>query len=69
MLYNSLIPSIISLLYARRVLGVSARDYINIVYSRTVYPIISVVAETFGKSTCFKIPKIESMRSDGRSNL
>jgi phosphate transport system substrate-binding protein len=57
MLYNPLILNIISLLYARRVLGVSARDYINIVYSRTVYPIISMAAETFGKSTCFKTPK------------
>ena len=41
----------------------SARDYISIVGSSTVYPFATVVAEQFGKSTSFKTPKIESTGS------
>ncbi len=47
----------------------SARDYISIVGSSTVYPFATVVAEQFGKSTAFKTPKIESTGSGGGLKL
>ena len=47
----------------------SARDYISIVGSSTVYPFATVVAEKFGKSTSFKTPKIESTGSGGGLKL
>jgi phosphate transport system substrate-binding protein len=47
----------------------SARDYISIVGSSTVYPFATVVAEQFGKSTAYKTPKIESTGSGGGLKL
>ncbi len=47
----------------------SSRDYINIVGSSTVYPFVTVVAETFGKTTGFKTPKVESTGSGGGFKL
>ncbi len=47
----------------------SARDYISIVGSSTVYPFATVVAETFGKTTGFKTPKVESTGSGGGLKL
>ena len=47
----------------------SARDYISIVGSSTVYPFATVVAEQFGKTTSFKTPKIESTGSGGGFKL
>ncbi len=47
----------------------SARDYISIVGSSTVYPFATVVAETFGKSTEFRTPKVESTGSGGGLKL
>ena len=47
----------------------SARDYISIVGSSTVYPFATVVAEQFGKTTRFKTPKIESTGSGGGFKL
>ncbi len=47
----------------------SARDYISIVGSSTVYPFATVVAEQFGKTTAFKTPKIESTGSGGGLKL
>ncbi|TYP88241.1 MULTISPECIES: PstS family phosphate ABC transporter substrate-binding protein [Nitrosomonas] len=47
----------------------AARDYINIVGSSTVYPFATVVAETFGKTTGFKTPKIESTGTGGGFKL
>ncbi len=47
----------------------TARDYISIVGSSTVYPFATVVAEQFGKSTKFKTPKIESTGSGGGMKL
>ncbi|MBW2368486.1 MAG: substrate-binding domain-containing protein, partial [Deltaproteobacteria bacterium] len=47
----------------------SARDYISIVGSSTVYPFATVVAERFGKTTPFKTPKIESTGSGGGFKL
>ena len=48
---------------------VQARDNIMIVGSSTVYPFATVVAETFGKSTDFKTPIIESTGSGGGMKL
>ncbi len=50
-------------------MNVSARDNISIVGSSTVYPFATVVAERFGKTTSFKIPKIESTGSGGGAKL
>lgn len=47
----------------------SARDYISIVGSSTVYPFSTVVAEQFGKTSQFKTPKIESTGSGGGLKL
>ena len=47
----------------------SARDYISIVGSSTVYPFSIVVAEEFGKTTEYKTPKIESTGSGGGLKL
>lgn len=46
-----------------------ARDQIRIVGSSTVYPFATTVAETFGKSTNFKTPVIESTGSGGGFKL
>ena len=47
----------------------SARDYVAIVGSSTVYPFSTVVAEQFGKATQFKTPKIESTGTGGGLKL
>ena len=47
----------------------SARDYISIVGSSTVYPFSTVVAERFGKTTDFGSPKVESTGSGGGLKL
>jgi phosphate transport system substrate-binding protein len=47
----------------------SARDYISIVGSSTVYPFATVVAENFGRTTKFKTPTIESTGSGGGLKL
>jgi phosphate transport system substrate-binding protein len=49
--------------------ALSARDYISIVGSSTVYPFATVVAEQFGKTTNFKTPTIESTGSGGGLKL
>jgi phosphate transport system substrate-binding protein len=46
-----------------------ARDQISVVGSSTVYPFSTVVAERFGKSTRFNVPKIESTGSGGGLKL
>ena len=48
----------------------SARDYISIVGSSTVYPFTTAVAEQFGKSNAsFKTPKVESTGTGGGFKL
>ncbi|MDQ2693924.1 MAG: PstS family phosphate ABC transporter substrate-binding protein [Pseudomonadota bacterium] len=47
----------------------TARDYITVVGSSTVYPFTTVVAEQFGKTTAFKTPKIESTGTGGGMKL
>ncbi|HSN71704.1 MAG TPA: PstS family phosphate ABC transporter substrate-binding protein, partial [Steroidobacteraceae bacterium] len=46
-----------------------ARDYISIVGSSTVFPFSTAVAETFGRSTKFKTPKVESTGTGGGLKL
>ena len=48
----------------------SARDYISIVGSSTVYPFTTAVAEQFGKANAsFKTPKVESTGTGGGFKL
>ncbi len=47
----------------------NSRDQIYVVGSSTVYPFATVVAETFGKKTEYKVPKIESTGSGGGMKL
>tara|TARA_R110000782_G_scaffold127996_2_gene219630 strand:+ start:379 stop:1380 length:1002 start_codon:yes stop_codon:yes gene_type:complete len=50
-------------------LAQSARDYVYVVGSSTVYPFATVVAERFGRGSEFKTPKIESTGSGGGLKL
>lgn len=47
----------------------TARDYISIVGSSTVYPFSTVVAEQFGRTSRFKTPKVEATGSGGGIKL
>jgi phosphate transport system substrate-binding protein len=47
----------------------SARDYISVVGSSTVYPFTTAVAEQFGKAGSFKTPKVESTGTGGGIKL
>jgi phosphate transport system substrate-binding protein len=47
----------------------SARDYVTIVGSSTVYPFTTTVAEQFGKTGKFKTPKVESTGTGGGFKL
>lgn len=47
----------------------SARDYISVVGSSTVYPFTTTVAEQFGRSGSFKTPKVESTGTGGGIKL
>lgn len=47
----------------------ASRNHIDIVGSSTVYPFATVVAETYGKKTGNKTPKIESTGSGGGMKL
>jgi len=47
----------------------SARDYISVVGSSTVYPFTTTVAEQFGKTGSFKTPKVESTGTGGGIKL
>ena len=60
---------IFSLAITTHIQAQSARDFISIVGSSTVYPFATVVAEQFGRSTDFKTPTIESTGSGGGLKL
>jgi len=47
----------------------SARDYISVVGSSTVYPFTTTVAEQFGRAGTFKTPKVESTGTGGGIKL
>jgi len=59
----------LAVIAAGNVSAQSARDYISIVGSSTVYPFSTVVAERFGRNTDFKTPKIESTGTGGGFKL
>jgi phosphate transport system substrate-binding protein len=61
--------AVATLVVSGAVVAQSARDYIFIVGSSTVYPFATVVAENFGRGTAFKTPKIESTGSGGGLKL
>ncbi len=46
-----------------------SRDYVYIVGSSTVYPLSTIVAERFGRSSRFRAPKVESTGSGGGFKL
>lgn len=68
-LFRLSLTSVFLLSLTSGALSQSARDYISIVGSSTVYPFATVVAEQFGKTTSFKTPKIESTGSGGGFKL
>ncbi|MCU0759791.1 MAG: substrate-binding domain-containing protein [Steroidobacteraceae bacterium] len=47
----------------------SARDFVNVVGSSTVYPFTTTVAEQFGRQGRFKTPKVESTGTGGGIKL
>lgn len=49
--------------------AMSGRDQIKVVGSSTVYPFAATVAETFGRTTSFKTPIVESTGSGGGLKL
>ncbi|MGD8940991.1 MAG: PstS family phosphate ABC transporter substrate-binding protein [Gammaproteobacteria bacterium] len=65
----TMIAAAIAAASATNVNADSARDYISIVGSSTVYPFATVVVEQFGKTTKFKTPKVESTGSGGGLKL
>lgn len=67
MLKKSLILGAVGLFVAAG--AAEARDQIRIVGSSTVYPFSTAVAETFGKTTKFKTPVVESTGSGGGLKL
>lgn len=58
-----------TLLFAGAASAQSARDYISIVGSSTVYPFTTAVAEQFGRAGKFKTPKVESTGTGGGIKL
>jgi len=66
---KSLIAAITMACVAPAVHAQSARDYINIVGSSTVFPFTSTVAEQFGRASTFKTPKVESTGTGGGMKL
>jgi len=66
---NVILATVLSTAIVGSVSAQSARDYISIVGSSTVYPFATVVVEQFGKTTHFKTPKVESTGSGGGLKL
>ncbi|MGD8567990.1 MAG: PstS family phosphate ABC transporter substrate-binding protein [Gammaproteobacteria bacterium] len=64
-----MISAALTVVIGTSVNAASARDYISIVGSSTVYPFATVVVEQFGKTTKFKTPKVESTGSGGGLKL
>ncbi|MEX2150275.1 MAG: substrate-binding domain-containing protein [Steroidobacteraceae bacterium] len=64
-----LILAAISAVVASPAWAQSARDYISVVGSSTVFPFTSTVAEQFGRGSRFKTPKVESTGTGGGMKL
>lgn len=65
----SLVAALSACIYGTLAYAETARDYISVVGSSTVYPFTTVVAEQFGKGGKFKTPKIESTGTGGGIKL
>ena len=63
------LAALFPVLVSSHLMAESARDYITIVGSSTVYPFSTVVAEQFGKTSKFKAPKVESTGTGGGFKL
>jgi len=66
---SRLTAAVLAVLSTSPAFAQTARDYISIVGSSTVYPFATVVAEQFGKTSEFKTPKVESTGSGGGIKL
>jgi phosphate transport system substrate-binding protein len=65
-----LIPAVLATaLLAPAAVAQSARDYVSVVGSSTVYPFTTTVAEQFGRAGKFKTPKVESTGTGGGIKL
>ncbi|MGH8863806.1 MAG: substrate-binding domain-containing protein [Burkholderiales bacterium] len=64
-----LIAALAAFVAAPAAFSQSARDYISIVGSSTVFPFTSTVAEQFGRASQFKTPKVESTGTGGGMKL
>ncbi len=64
-----LIAALAAVVAAPAAFAQSARDYISIVGSSTVFPFTSTVAEQFGRASQFKTPKVESTGTGGGMKL
>ncbi len=70
MTYKNLIAlAAVAVAAAGTVQAQTARDYISVVGSSTVYPFTTSVAETLGRSGQFKTPKVESTGTGGGIKL
>lgn len=69
MKHNALALAIVAAMAAGAAQAQGARDTISIVGSSTVYPFTTTVAETFGKGSGFKTPKVESTGTGGGMKL
>lgn len=70
MIKHKLALAVASTILTATAYGQSARDYISIVGSSTVYPFTTAVAEQFGKANAnFKTPKVESTGTGGGFKL
>lgn len=63
------VAAVAAVLAAPAAIAQSARDYISIVGSSTVFPFTSAVAEQFGRAGQFKTPKVESTGTGGGMKL
>jgi phosphate transport system substrate-binding protein len=66
---NRMLTAAAALLLAGTAGAQTARDYISVVGSSTVYPFTTTVAEQFGRAGKFKTPKVESTGTGGGIKL
>ncbi len=69
MLKQTFVAAILTGVVLTTPLIAEARDQIRIVGSSTVFPFSTAVAETFGKTTAFKTPVVESTGTGGGMKL
>ncbi len=70
MIRKSLVAAAVAgIIVSSSAMAQTARDYISVVGSSTVFPFTSAVAEQFGKTSGFKTPKVESTGTGGGLKL